>query len=153
MPRVSAGVLPYRRGSDGLVEVLLAHPGGPFWANRDLGAWSIAKGEVDDGEDLEGAARREFTEETGLTMDLPLDYLGSVTQKAGKEVHAFAVEADVDPTTLRSNTFTTEWPPKSGRMQEFPEVDRFEWFDLGTATEKINDAQAEFLGRLTQLLA
>jgi predicted NUDIX family NTP pyrophosphohydrolase len=149
----SAGILLHRRGAHG-TEVLLAHPGGPFWARKDLGAWSIPKGELDEGEDPRGGALREFAEETGTQLpDGALEELGSVKQKSGKLVVAFAVEGDLDPATLVSNTFEVEWPPRSGRIQEFPEIDRAEWFDLDTAREKLNPAQAAFVDRLDELLA
>jgi predicted NUDIX family NTP pyrophosphohydrolase len=144
----SAGILLYRRG-DGGPEVLLVHPGGPFWAKKDLGAWSIPKGEHDEGEDARACALREFAEELG-SAPAPgeLEELGSVRQKAGKIVQAWALEGDLDPEGLRSNTFTMEWPPRSGRMREFPEVDRAAWFGLEAARERINPAQAAFLDRL-----
>jgi predicted NUDIX family NTP pyrophosphohydrolase len=149
----SAGILLHRRGTTG-PEVLLVHPGGPFWARKDLGAWSIPKGELDDGEDPRACARREFAEETGTHLpDGALDDLGSVRLKSGKQVVAFAVQGDLDPATLVSNTFELEWPPRSGRMQAFPEIDRAEWFPLGPAREKLNPAQAAFVDRLEALLA
>jgi predicted NUDIX family NTP pyrophosphohydrolase len=146
----SAGILLYRRGEAGL-EVLLVHPGGPFWAKKDLGAWSIPKGEHDDGEDARACALREFAEETGsAAAPGELTDLGSVRQKAGKVVQAWALEGDLDPAAVRSNTFTLEWPPRSGRMREFPEVDRAGWFALDAARERINPAQAAFLDRLRE---
>ncbi|HWK28499.1 MAG TPA: NUDIX domain-containing protein [Solirubrobacter sp.] len=149
MPKRSAGILLYRRTP--ALEVLLVHPGGPFWAKKDLGAWSIPKGEHDDGEDALGCARREFEEETGTTpAPGALDDLGSVRLKSGKVVQAWALEGDLDPATVRSNTFALEWPPRSGRTQEFPEVDRANWFGLEEAATRINPAQAAFLERLTQ---
>jgi predicted NUDIX family NTP pyrophosphohydrolase len=145
----SAGILLYRRTP--ALEVLLVHPGGPFWAKKDLGAWSIPKGEHDDEEDALACARREFEEETGTKPAAgELDDLGSVRQKSGKVVQAWALEGDLDPATIRSNTFTLEWPPRSGRSQEFPEVDRAEWFALEQAAERINPAQAAFLTRLAE---
>jgi predicted NUDIX family NTP pyrophosphohydrolase len=152
MTRLSAGVLLYRRAG-GPVEVLLVHPGGPFWAKRDAGAWSIPKGEYDEGADPVAAARREFLEETG--HDPPAgDWisLGSARQKGGKVVVAWAVEGDLDVAAASSNTFSMEWPPKSGRLQEFPEVDRWGWFDLPAARAKILPGQAEFLDRLAEQL-
>ena len=144
----SAGIL-LHRVRDGAREVLLVHPGGPFWAKKDLGAWSIPKGELDDGEDPRACARREFAEETGTALpDGALDDLGSVQLKSGKQVLAFAAEGDLDPATLVSNTFELEWPPRSGRMQAFPEVDRAGWFGLDAAREKLNPAQAAFVDRL-----
>jgi len=149
----SAGILLHRAGAGGR-EVLLVHPGGPFWARKDLGAWSIPKGELDDGEDPRACARREFAEETGTALpDGDLEDLGAVKLKSGKQVHAFAAEGDLDPETLLSNTFELEWPPRSGRLQTFPEVDRAGWFDLDTAREKLNPAQAAFVDRLEALLA
>ena len=145
----SAGILLYRIG-DGR-EVLLAHPGGPFWANKDAGAWSIPKGELD-GEEPKAAARREFEEEAGRPVpDGELIELGTVVQKSGKTVYAWAMAGDLDPDELTSNTFEMEWPPRS-RMQSFPEVDRFGWFPARVAKEKINPAQATLIERLEQLL-
>jgi predicted NUDIX family NTP pyrophosphohydrolase len=149
----SAGVLLYRQGQAG-VEVLLVHPGGPYWTRKDLGAWSIPKGELDADEEPRATALREFAEETGAELpEGPLDDLGSVKQKSGKVVIAFAVAGDLDPEALVSNTFELEWPPRSGRMQSFPEIDRAEWFGLDTAREKVNPAQAAFVDRLEALLA
>ena len=140
----SAGVL--LRRSDG--RVLLVHPGGPFWARRDAGAWSIPKGEHDVGEDPEVCARREFAEELGSAPPAELLDLGVVRQKNRKEVRAFYGEGDVDVATVASNSFVMEWPPRSGRDQEFPEIDRAEWFPIDEARAKLNPAQAEFLDRL-----
>ena len=140
----SAGVL--LRRDDG--RVLLVHPGGPFWARKDAGAWSIPKGEFDDGEDPEACARREFLEELGASAPAELVDLGTVQQKNRKEVRAFFGDGDVDVAGIVSNTFEMEWPPRSGRMQSFPEIDRAEWFTLDDAREKLNPAQAEFLDRL-----
>ena len=141
----SAGVL-LRRPKSG--EVLLVHPGGPFWARRDAGVWSIPKGEYEDGDDPREAALREFEEELGVPApDLVAD-LGVVRQRGGKEVRAFLAEGDVDASACVSNTFTMEWPPRSGRMREFPEVDRAEWFPVEAAREKLVPAQAAFLDRL-----
>jgi len=140
----SAGVL--LRRDDG--RVLLVHPGGPFWARRDAGAWSIPKGEHDDGEDPEACARREFLEELGVPAPSDLVDLGTVRQKNRKEVRAFYGSGDVDVAGVVSNTFEMEWPPRSGRMQSFPEIDRAEWFTVEEAREKLNPAQAEFLDRL-----
>jgi predicted NUDIX family NTP pyrophosphohydrolase len=129
--------------------VLLVHPGGPFWARRDAGAWSIPKGEYQEGEDPRACALREFEEETGTTLPPgELVELGSVRQKGGKTVSAWAAEGDLDAGAVRSNTFTMEWPPRSGRMAEFPEIDRAAWFDVETAREKLVPAQAAFLDRL-----
>ena len=146
----SAGILLHRRREGG-VEVLLVHPGGPFWARKDLGAWSIPKGELDEGEDPRACALREFAEETGTRLpDGALDDLGSVRLKSGKLVLAFALEGDLDPAAISSNTFELEWPPRSGRTQSFPEIDRAGWFDLPTAREKLNPAQAAFVDRLEE---
>jgi predicted NUDIX family NTP pyrophosphohydrolase len=151
VPRRSAGILLHRRGPAG-VEVLLVHPGGPFWASKDAGAWSIPKGEHDDGEDAQACALREFAEETG-SAPAPgeLSDLGEVRQKGGKVVRAWALEGDLDAEAIRSNTFVVEWPPRSGRQRTFPEVDRAAWFGLEAAQEKINPAQAAFLDRLREL--
>jgi predicted NUDIX family NTP pyrophosphohydrolase len=148
--RRSAGIVLYRAG-DGGVEVLLVHPGGPFWAKKDLGAWSIPKGEYEPGEDPQACALREFEEETGTALEAQaLVELGAVVQKAGKEVTAWAARGDLDPAGVRSNSFTMEWPPRSGRQQEFPEIDRAEWFALDEARAKLVAAQAELLDRLVQ---
>lgn len=149
MSSKSAGIIVYRKRRE--FEVLLVHPGGPFWRNKDLGAWSIPKGEYPDEEDAESAARREFAEELGLEMSAPLTALGQVKQRGGKLVTAFAAELDLDPRSLRSNTFEMEWPPRSGKRQSFPEVDRAEWFRLEEAREKINAGQRPLLDRLAQL--
>ena len=128
------------------------HPGGPYWRKKDEGAWSIPKGEMDEGEDAEVAARREFMEETGIALSGLLDPLGDIRQRGGKRVIAFAAEGDVDVQTMQSNTFEIEWPPKSGRMQSFPEIDRAEWFDLASAHAKILEAQRALLDRLAGLV-
>ena len=152
IPRQSAGILLYRR-RQGRLEVLLAHPGGPFWAKKELGAWTIPKGEHEADESPEQAARREFAEETGAILTArTLIELGEVKQKGGKLVRAFAAEGDFDPATLVSNTFELEWPPRSGRTIEVPEVDRAEWFSLEAAAEKIFESQKPFLERLGGLL-
>jgi predicted NUDIX family NTP pyrophosphohydrolase len=152
MPKLSAGLLVYRRAGETL-EVLLVHPGGPYWAKRDDGAWSLPKGEYDPADDALETARREFREELGL--DPPDDAapvaIGEVRQKGGKVVRAWALLGDLDVAPFESNTFTMEWPPRSGRMQEFPEVDRAEWFDLETATRKLLSSQLPFLDRLVDL--
>lgn len=147
---VSAGILLFRRAG-GVLEVLLAHPGGPFWENRDEGAWTIPKGAASEGEDLLSAARREFAEETGTVPPGPFIPLGSIRQKAGKVVHAWACEGDLDPGTIVSNTMSAEWPPRSGRRVTFPEVDRCRWFDTSAARLRINPAQAELIARLEAL--
>ncbi len=141
----------YRRAGANL-EVLLVHPGGPYWQKKDDGAWSIPKGELDEGEDAEDAARREFAEETGVTISGTLDLLGEIRQRGGKRVIAFAVEGDIDVQAISSNTFEIEWPPKSGRMQSFPEVDRAEWFDLQSAHAKLLEGQRPLLVRLAEFL-
>jgi predicted NUDIX family NTP pyrophosphohydrolase len=148
-PKRSAGLLVHRE-RDGAVEVLLVHPGGPFWARKDDGAWSIPKGELDDGDDdALATARREFREELGV--DAPAgdpSALGEIRQQGGKVVSAWSVAGDVDVTSVVSNTFETEWPPRSGRVQTFPEIDRAEWFGLDAARVKLNPAQCGFLDRL-----
>lgn len=143
----SAGILLYRRVS-GRVEVLLVHPGGPFWRNKDAGAWTIPKGEIGPGEDPLTCALRELREETGLVFDGPVRELPAIVQKGGKRVRAWAAEGNFDPSMLTSTTFEMEWPPKSGRRETFPEVDRAEWFGLEEAREKINAAQAALLDGL-----
>jgi predicted NUDIX family NTP pyrophosphohydrolase len=148
MPAISAGLLLYRM-RDGAPEVLLVHPGGPFWARKDEGAWSIPKGEHGPDEEPRAAAIRELTEELGTALELAdLKDLGEVRQRGGKLVRGFAAEGDFDPDTLNSNTFEIEWPPRSGRRQAFPEVDKAAWFDPETARAKINPAQSAFLDRL-----
>jgi predicted NUDIX family NTP pyrophosphohydrolase len=144
--QISAGILAYRR-SDAL-EVLLAHPGGPFWAKKDAGAWTIPKGLIESGDDPIGAARREFNEETGLVADGQMMVLAPVRQKSGKLVHAFALDADFDLAGFASNTFEIEWPPKSGRRQTFPEIDRIAYFTLPVAKAKILSYQLPFLFEL-----
>lgn len=151
----SAGILLFRREGDE-VRFLLVHPGGPFWAKKDAGAWTIPKGGIEDGEEPRACAIRELEEELGAAPELDpeeLIELGRVKQKAGKVVEAWAAEAEFDPAALASNTFAMEWPPRSGKRQEFPEVDRAEWFDPRTAREKILPAQAEFLDRLVEHLS
>jgi predicted NUDIX family NTP pyrophosphohydrolase len=151
--RRSAGILLHRRRGDQL-EVLLVHPGGPLWARRDEGAWSIPKGEYDEVQEPLAAARREFEEELGSAPpDTEAADLGEVRQKSGKFVRAWAIAGDFDPATAVSNTFELEWPPRSGRRIEVPEVDRAEWFSLDAAREKINGAQVALLDRLAELLA
>lgn len=151
MATQSAGILLYRRRTDGL-EVLLAHPGGPFWQRRDLGAWTIPKGEFGDDESAEDAARREFREEIGVDATGVLTPLGAARQKGGKVVIAFAVEGDFDVTLLASNTFEIEWPPRSGLRQRFPEIDRVAWLPLGDARARILAGQLPLLERLAELL-
>lgn len=147
MPKISAGLLLYRRAPAG-PEVLLVHPGGPFWQGKDLGAWSIPKGEIGPHEDPLAAARREFREETGFEPSGPAVPLGQLRQPGGKLVHAWALEGDADPSELSSNTFSMVWPRGSGRLQAFPEVDRAEWFGLAEARRRILPGQASFLDRL-----
>jgi len=151
-PRQSAGILLYRnRGA--ATEVLLVHPGGPFWKNKDDGSWTIPKGEPSPGEELLDAAKREFREETGFAADGDGVPLAPVRQSGGKIVHAWAIEGDCKPEELASNSFTIEWPPCSGRMQSFPEVDRAAWFRLDDAKRKINRAQIDLLDQLAAMLS
>ena len=155
MPKTSAGLLVYRRTGDDL-EVLLVHPGGPFWQNKDEGAWSIPKGEIDDpSEEPLGVAAREFEEEIGVAPPDVTDAiaLGEIRQSSGKRVLAWAIEGDLDVTEIHSNTFEAEWPPRSGRMRDFPEVDRARWFDPATARRKLLRGQAAFVERLLESLA
>jgi predicted NUDIX family NTP pyrophosphohydrolase len=147
----SAGILLYRRGASKL-EVLLVHPGGPYWRRKDQGAWSIPKGEINTDEDAGVAAVREFSEETGTALTGPLQPLGEIRQRGGKRVIAFAVEGDLDVAAITSNSFEIEWPPRSGKMQSFPEVDRAEWFDLPAAHAKILESQRPLLDRLDELV-
>jgi predicted NUDIX family NTP pyrophosphohydrolase len=149
MPKTSAGLLLFRE-IEGRLEVLLVHPGGPFWARKDDGAWSIPKGELEEGEDPLAAAKREFQEETGQSAEgepIPLEPL---RQPSGKTVQAWALRGDLDPAHLKSSTFSLEWPPRSGRRQEFPEVDRAEWFTLPVAERKILKGQSGFLSQLRE---
>lgn len=152
MPLRSAGILAFRR-TRGTLEVLLVHPGGPFWRNKDVGAWSIPKGEYDPGESAEAVARREFREELGIELNGTIFPLAEIRQRGGKLVTAFAAEMDVDVNTIRSNMFEMEWPPRSRRRQKFPEVDRAQWFDLVSAYEKINTGQRTLLERLELICA
>ncbi len=152
MAKIAAGLLLYRRRPQG-VEVLLAHPGGPFWVRKDLGGWSIPKGEIEPGEEPVAAARREFHEEIGLEVAGPVLPLGQQKQPGGKVVQIWAAEGDFDPTLLRSNAFEMEWPKGSGRMQSFPEVDRAAWFELAEARRRILPGQAAFLDALVAALA
>jgi predicted NUDIX family NTP pyrophosphohydrolase len=149
MPKRSAGLLMYRRTGRALA-LLLVHPGGPFWARKDEGAWSIPKGEYDEGEEALAVARREFAEEVGVAVDGTFLDLGEVTQPGRKVVRAFALEGDVDVSRIQSNTFEIEWPPKSGRRQSFPEVDRAEWFAPDAARRKILAGQRPFIERLLE---
>jgi predicted NUDIX family NTP pyrophosphohydrolase len=151
MAKQSAGILLFRRRSD-VLEVFLVHPGGPFWAKKDDGAWSIPKGEFMADEEPLDAARREFTEETGLTLDGPFTELGEVKQSGGKRVLAWATEGDCDPAAIACNTCRVEWPPRSGRTIEFPEVDRAAWFESSIAAGKLNPAQSVLIQRLKTLL-
>lgn len=147
MAKLSAGLLMYRERA-GTLEVLLVHPGGPLWRNRDAGVWSMPKGEVEPGEDPLAAACREFAEETGLQPGGPFLDLGEIKQKGGKVVRAWAFAGDCDPAAIKSNMFTMEWPPRSGCVQQFPEVDRAAFVGIRAAEEQINPAQVELLHRL-----
>ena len=149
--KASAGILLFRLRQQRL-EVLLVHPGGPFWASRDDGAWSIPKGELEEGADLLETAKREFREETGAQLTGEFLPLTPARQPSGKLVHAWAVAGDIDPATIRSNTFAMEWPPRSGRQQEFPEVDRGAWFDIEAARRKVLPGQRPFLDELRGLM-
>ncbi|HTZ99617.1 MAG TPA: NUDIX domain-containing protein [Candidatus Aquilonibacter sp.] len=151
MLKLSAGLLMYRRRG-GRIEVLLAHPGGPFWKNKDEGAWSIPKGEYAEGESALDAAQREFREETGFEPGSDFVSLGEVKQPSGKIIRVWAFEGHCDPAKLHSNTFSMEWPPKSGHTREFPEVDRAGWFSVDAAREKLLKGQVPFLDRLTAKL-
>ncbi|NUS38871.1 MAG: NUDIX domain-containing protein [Lysobacter sp.] len=152
MPERSAGVLLHRRGNAG-IEVLLGHPGGPYWRHRDLGAWTIPKGGIAPGEEAEDAARREFEEETGCAAHGPLQPLGGIRQRGGKWVEAYALAGDFDPRALRSIAFEMEWPARSGRIASFPELDHDAWFTLDAARVRILAGQAPLLDRLAALLA
>lgn len=149
---LSAGILLWRHGADGAVEVLLGHFGGPLWAKKDAGAWAIPKGLVEEGETPEQAARREFEEELGFPAEGDLVPLGRIRQKGGKYVEAFALEGDLDADEIRSNEFTMEWPPRSGRIQAFPEIDRAAWFKLAEAREKLLPSQVQILDLLEAAL-
>ena len=153
MPKRSAGILLYRRRGE-QVEVLLVHPGGPFWAKKDLGVWSIPKGEYEQGDDPLQTALRELEEETGHRLAATdLLELGAIRQRSGKVLTAWAAPGDLDPAAITSNTFTIEWPPRSGTQREFPEVDRAGWFDVPMARDKVLAAQAELIDRLLSALA
>jgi predicted NUDIX family NTP pyrophosphohydrolase len=152
MPRTSAGLLLFRRGRSGL-EVFLVHPGGPFWRGKEAGAWTIPKGEIGPGEDPLAAAKRELAEETGVVVEGEFIALAPVRQKAGKVVQAWAIEADCDASAITSNAFSIEWPPRSGKRQDFPEVDKAEWLLIPEARKRINAAQAAFLDELTARVA
>ena len=151
MPRVSAGLLMYRI-QDGKLQVLLAHPGGPFFKNKDDGAWTIPKGELESGEDMLEAAKREFEEETGVTPTGPFIELTPIKQKGGKIVHAWAFKGDCDPSAIVSNTFSMEWPPKSGRQMEFPEMDRADFYDVAGARQKIKATQMALVEELEKIV-
>lgn len=148
MSKKSAGILLYRMINKTL-EVLLVHPGGPFFAKKDLGSWSIPKGEYLEEEDPLEAAKREFLEETGFALHGEYTALAPVKQKSGKVVYAWAIEGNIDEKKIKSNLFQIEWPPKSGKLKEYPEIDRAEWFDISSAKQKINPAQVELLFELT----
>jgi predicted NUDIX family NTP pyrophosphohydrolase len=151
MPIISAGILMHRL-QKGVVEVFLVHPGGPFWTGKDAGAWSIPKGLIDADEEPLAAASREFEEETGFKVSGDFTELSSVRLKSGKVLLAWAVKGDCDPSEIKSNTFLMEWPPHSGRQQEFSEVDRAAWFDIGEAKKKINQGQVPLIEELTRVL-
>jgi predicted NUDIX family NTP pyrophosphohydrolase len=151
MPKHSAGILLYRF-REGNLQVLLVHPGGPFWAKKDWAAWSIPKGEYEEGEDPLEAAKREFVEETGGRVDSPLIDLGELRQPSGKIVHAWAAGQDCDPSRIRSNTFKMEWPPNSCRLREFPEIDRAAWYPTAVAKRKLHKGQAAFIDNLIRVL-
>ena len=148
---ISAGLLVFRRKPD--LEILLGHPGGPFWARKDAGAWSIPKGELEEGDDELAAAQREFEEETGSRVSGAFLTLEPLRLKSGKIIHAWAVRGDIDASAIRSNAFSMEWPPRSGRQQEFPEVDRGGWFTMEKAREKIHPGQQGFLDQLKERIS
>ncbi len=150
--KTSAGILLYRK-RNGALEVLLVHPGGPFWARKDAGAWTIPKGEIGEGEEPLDTALREFQEETGIVPQGACRDLGVIRQAGGKTVHGFALEGDCDSARLRSNTFEMEWPPRSGRRQSFPEVDKAAWYSIDEAHQKINAAQVELLTSLQRMVS
>lgn len=150
MPKQSAGILLYRK-KEAQMQIFLVHPGGPFFKNKDDGSWSIPKGEFLEGDDPLAAAKREFEEETGETIAGEFIPLNPIRQKGGKTVHAWAVEGDIEHTTIKSNHFEIEWPPRSGKQQSFPEIDRADWFDIDAAKVKINSAQTGFIDELIGL--
>lgn len=149
--KISAGILAYRKVAAG-IEIFLVHPGGPFWKNKDAGSWSIPKGEFTDDETAEAAARREFLEETGTTLSGPMTALTAIRQKSGKTVYAWAVEKDIDAFNIKSNAFEMEWPPKSGQVKSFPEIDKAQWFSPADAVLKIIPAQVPLITELMHLL-
>ena len=151
MAKTSAGILLFRRGPVG-VEVMLVHPGGPFWAKKDAGSWSIPKGLADEGEDLLAAAKREFREETGAAVEGEFLALGAHKQPGGKTIVVWALEGDFDPAILKSNMFAIEWPPRSGRMAEFPEVDQAAWYSIEEALEKASKGQTPIIAALDALM-
>jgi predicted NUDIX family NTP pyrophosphohydrolase len=151
MPKHSAGILLYRF-REGNLEFFLVHPGGPFWARKDKAAWSIPKGEYEEGEDPMEAAKRELAEETGIDLDSPLIDLGEIRQPSRKIVHAWAASQDIDPSSISSNTFKMEWPPNSGRIQEFPETDRAAWYPTSVAKTKLHKGQVGFIHKLREML-
>ena len=151
MPKHSAGILLYRDSESG-IEVFLVHPGGPYWARKDRAAWSIPKGEYEKDEDPLDAAKRELAEETGIEIQSPLIDLGEIRQPSGKIVHVWATSQDCDPASITSNTFTMEWPPKSGKLQEFPEIDRGSWYTTRIARVKLHKGQVGFIDRLRDAL-
>ena len=151
MPKKSAGILLYRMRNKAL-ELFLVHPGGPFWAKKDDGAWSIPKGEFDDDEEPLAAAKREFEEETGIKISGEFIQLNPIKQKSGKIVYAWAVEGNIDPEKIKSNSFEIEWPPKSGKMKTFPEIDKAAWFNLSDALTKINAGQLSLIKELENRL-
>jgi len=153
MAKQSAGILLYRQRPGRPVEVLLAHPGGPYWARKDKAAWSLPKGEFEDGEEPLSAAKREFSEETGMKLgEADFTELGTVKMSSGKVIYAWALEGDFDVTKLASNTFSMEWPPKSGQQEKFPEVDRAAWFTLPEAAMRLHPSQVAFLERMAEKL-
>jgi len=153
MPKESAGLLMYRWSADRRLQVLLVHPGGPYWRKKDLGAWSLPKGEIEGGDDPLMTAKREFQEETGIEPQPPFAALGTTKLASSKRIHAWTFEGDCDPRSIQSNVFSLEWPPPFGQTQEFPEVDKADWFEIEAAKEKINPGQIVFLDTLVDLVA